>query len=99
MINVPGRIWSSTYIDVGRRRLVVSRSRSEIRAPYSPEGTVKPAPDPHTASLTAARGPTMTEILQKYGATWQIEIAEPASFIAIRRPTLTAQEVVIAHSL
>lgn len=60
---------------------------------------MKPAPDPHTASLTAARGPTMTEILQKYGATWQIEIAEPASFIAVRRPTPTAQEVVVAHSL
>ena len=60
---------------------------------------MEPAPDPHTAPLTAARGPTMTEILEKYGATWQIEIAEPASFIAIRRPTPTAQEVVVAHSL
>jgi hypothetical protein len=41
----------------------------------------------------------MAEILARYGATWQIEIAEPASFIAIRRPTPTAQEILVAHSL
>jgi hypothetical protein len=60
---------------------------------------VEPAPDPHTVPLTAALGPTMAEILDKYGADWQIEIAEPASFIAVRRPTPTAQDVVVAHSL
>jgi hypothetical protein len=41
----------------------------------------------------------MAEILEKYGATWQIEIAEPASFIAVRRPTPTAQDVLVGHSL
>jgi hypothetical protein len=60
---------------------------------------VEPAPDPHTAPLTAALGPTMAEILDQYGADWQIEIAEPASFLAVRRPTPTAQDVVVAHSL
>jgi hypothetical protein len=59
---------------------------------------VEPAPDPHTAPLTAALGPTMAEILDQYG-DWQIEIAEPASFLAVRRPTPTAQDVVVAHSL
>jgi hypothetical protein len=60
---------------------------------------VEPAPDPHTSPLTAVLEPTMAEILEKYGATWQIEIAKPASFIAVRRPTPTAQDIVIAHSL
>ena len=60
---------------------------------------MEPAPDPHTAPLTAALAPTMAEILEKYGAVWQIEIAEPASFIAIRRPTPTAQDILVAHSL
>lgn len=41
----------------------------------------------------------MAEILEKYGAAWQIEIAEPASFVAVRRPTPTAQEVLVGHSL
>jgi hypothetical protein len=41
----------------------------------------------------------MAEILEEYGATWQIEIAEPASFIAVRRPTPTAQDVLVGHSL
>ncbi len=41
----------------------------------------------------------MAEILARYGATWQIEVAEPASFIAVRRPTPTAQEILVAHSL
>lgn len=60
---------------------------------------MEPAPDPHPAPLTAALGPTMAEILEKYGAAWQIEIAEPASFVAVRRPTPTAQEVLVGHSL
>ena len=60
---------------------------------------MEPAPDPHTAPLTAALGPTMGEILEKYGAVWQIEIAEPASFLAVRRPTPTAQDILVAHSL
>jgi hypothetical protein len=60
---------------------------------------VEPAPDPHPAPLTVALGPTMAEILEKYGAAWQIEIAEPASFVAVRRPTPTAQEVLVGHSL
>jgi hypothetical protein len=41
----------------------------------------------------------MTEIMEKFGAAWQIEIAEPASFIAVRRPTPTARDIVVAHSL
>ena len=41
----------------------------------------------------------MTEILARYGATWQIEMAEPASFVAIRRPTPTCQEILVAHSV
>lgn len=41
----------------------------------------------------------MAEIVARYGAIWQIEIAEPASFIATRRPTPTAQEILVAHSL
>ena len=61
--------------------------------------TVEPAPDPYAAALTAALGPSMAEILEKYGAAWQIEVAEPASFIAVQRPTPTAQDVVVAHSL
>ena len=60
---------------------------------------MEPAPDPHTAPLTAALGPFMAEILEKYGAAWQIEIAELASFIAVRRPTPTAQDVLVGHSL
>jgi hypothetical protein len=60
---------------------------------------VEPAPDPHTAALTAVLGPTMADILEKYGASWQIEIVEPASFIAVRRPTPTAQDILVAHSL
>jgi hypothetical protein len=43
--------------------------------------------------------PSMAELLTKYGDRWQIEIAEPASFIAIRRPTPTAQEILTGHSL
>jgi len=41
----------------------------------------------------------MAEILEKYGAAWQIEIAELASFVAVRRPTPTAQDVLVGHSL
>jgi hypothetical protein len=67
-----------------------------------------PHPDRHVAPLASARPtaaasspalPTMAEILAKYGATWQIEIAEPASFVAIRRPTPTSQELLVAHSV
>jgi hypothetical protein len=60
---------------------------------------VEPAPDAQSAPLTAALGPTMAEILEKYGAAWQIETAEPASFIAVRRPTPTAQDILVGHSL
>ena len=60
---------------------------------------MEPAPDPHAVPLTAALGPTMAEILEKYGAAWQIEIAVPAGFIAVRRPTPTAQDVLVGHSL
>lgn len=60
---------------------------------------MEPAPDPHAVPLTAALEPTMAEILEKYGGAWQIEIAEPASFIAVRRPTPTAQDVLVGHSL
>lgn len=44
-------------------------------------------------------GPTLAQIIAKYGTTWEIAVAEPASLIAIRRPTPTAQDVVVAHSL
>lgn len=43
--------------------------------------------------------PTLAQIIARYGTTWEIAVAEPASLIAIRRPTPTAQEVVVAHSL
>lgn len=59
---------------------------------------MEPVPDAQSAPLTNL-GPTMAEILEKYGAVWQIEIAQPASFIAVRRPTLTAQDVLVGHSL
>lgn len=60
---------------------------------------MEPALDPRTVPLAATLSPTMAEILEKYGAAWQIEIAEPASFIAVRRPTPTAQDVLVGHSL
>lgn len=41
----------------------------------------------------------MTELRNRFGAEWQIEIAEPASFMAIRRPTPAAQDILVAHSL
>jgi hypothetical protein len=44
-------------------------------------------------------GPTLAEIIARYGPTWEIAVTEPAILIAIRRPTPTAQEIVIAHSL
>lgn len=44
-------------------------------------------------------GPTLAGIITKYGTAWEIAVAEPASLIAIRRPTPTAQEIVVAHSL
>jgi hypothetical protein len=44
-------------------------------------------------------GPSVAQIIARYGTTWEIAVAEPASLIAVRRPTPTAQEVVVAHSL
>ena len=44
-------------------------------------------------------GPTLAQIIARYGTTWEIAVAEPASLIAIRRPTPTAQDVLVAHSL
>jgi hypothetical protein len=44
-------------------------------------------------------GPSLAQIMARYGTTWEIAVAEPASLIAVRRPTPTAQEVVVAHSL
>jgi hypothetical protein len=44
-------------------------------------------------------GPTLAEIIARYGPTWEIAVTEPAILMAIRRPTPTAQEIVIAHSL
>jgi hypothetical protein len=44
-------------------------------------------------------GPALTELRDRFGAEWQIGIVEPASFIAIRRPTPTAQDILVAHSL
>jgi hypothetical protein len=36
-------------------------------------------------------GPSLAQIIARYGTTWEIAVAEPASLIAIRRPTPTAQ--------
>ena len=44
-------------------------------------------------------GPTLAQIIARYGTTWEIAVAQPASLIAIRRPTPTAQDVLVAHSL
>jgi hypothetical protein len=44
-------------------------------------------------------GPTLAEIVIRYGPTWEIAVTEPAILMAIRRPTPTAQEIVVAHSL
>jgi hypothetical protein len=44
-------------------------------------------------------GPTLAQIVARYGTTWEIAVAEPASLIAIRRPTPTAQDILVAHSL
>jgi hypothetical protein len=44
-------------------------------------------------------GPTLAEIIDRYSPTWEIAVTEPAILMAIRRPTPTAQEIVIAHSL
>jgi hypothetical protein len=44
-------------------------------------------------------GPTLAEIIARYGPTWEIAVTEPAILMAIRRPTPTAQEILVAHSL
>ena len=44
-------------------------------------------------------GPSLAQIIARYGTTWEIAVGEPASLIAIRRPTPTAQDVLVAHSL
>jgi hypothetical protein len=44
-------------------------------------------------------GPSLAQIIARYGTTWEIAVAEPASLIAIRRPTPTAQDILVAHSL
>jgi hypothetical protein len=44
-------------------------------------------------------GPTLAEIVARYGPTWEIAVTEPAILMAIRRPTPTAQEIIVAHSL
>lgn len=58
-----------------------------------------PAPDVLTPGSRAVLGPALAELRARFGATWQIEIGEPPSFIAIRRPTPTAQHILVAHSL
>ncbi len=51
-----------------------------------------PWPDDHQARLT--------EILERFGGQWQItRSTSPAAWVAIRRPSPTAQEVVVAHDL
>ena len=44
-------------------------------------------------------GPSLAQIIARYGTTWEIALVEPASLIAIRRPTPTAQDILVAHSL
>jgi hypothetical protein len=44
-------------------------------------------------------GPSLAQIIARYGTTWEIAVAEPASLIAIRRPTPTAQDILVARSL
>ena len=44
-------------------------------------------------------GPSLAQIIARDRTTWEIAVAEPASLIAIRRPTPTAQDVLVAHSL
>ena len=44
-------------------------------------------------------GPSLAQIIARYGTTWEITLVEPASLIAIRRPTPTAQDILVAHSL
>jgi hypothetical protein len=43
--------------------------------------------------------PSLAQIIARYGTTWEIAVVEPASLIAVRRPTPTAQDVLVAHSL
>jgi hypothetical protein len=52
-----------------------------------------------TPNSRPALGLALTELRDRFGVEWQIEIAEPASFVAIRRPTPTAQDILVAHSL
>lgn len=58
-----------------------------------------PAPDALAPEVLAVPGPALAELQDRFGAVWQIEMAEPAAFIAIRRPTPTAQHILVAHSL
>jgi len=44
-------------------------------------------------------GPSLAQIIARYGSTWEITLVEPASLIAIRRPTPTSQDILVAHSL
>ncbi len=60
---------------------------------------VVPTPDAVPPDARAGPGPALAELQNRFGAVWQIEIAEPAAFIAVRRPTRTAQHILVAHSL
>ena len=56
-------------------------------------------PGAPTSDVLAHPGLVLAQLQDRFSGVWQIEIAEPASFIAIRRPTPTAQDILVAHSL
>lgn len=55
--------------------------------------------DAMTPDGGAIPDPALAELRDKFGAVWQIDIGEPAGFIAVRRPTPTAQHILVGHSL
>jgi hypothetical protein len=67
--------------------------------PLAADGLTAPAPEVPTPGSRAVLDPALAELLSRFGTEWQIEIGEPPGFIAIRRPTPTAQHILVAHSL
>lgn len=48
--------------------------------------------------LAPASETALSDVLRKYGGRWQIEAAE-FCYVAVRRPTLTRQEIVTGRDL
>jgi hypothetical protein len=50
-------------------------------------------------AMAADSGPaiTLTDVLERYGQCWRIEVAE-FCYVAVRRPTPTRQEIVIGRN-